>query len=181
MDKKKIRNYQIFSIIFTCILGILLHFTYKLSGENQIVAIFSSINESVFEHLKLLYFPMLLTIIIGYFYIGKDIPNFLCSKTLGIIISIAFTVIFFYTYSGILGKSIAAVDIASFFVATILGEFIAYLSIINKFKCNKVIAIIVLIALFICFIVFTYYPPNIGLFKDPVTGQYGVLKDGILK
>lgn len=67
MDKNKIRNYQIFSVIFTFILGTLLHFTYKLSGENVIVASFSAINESVWEHLKLLYFPMLLTLIIRLF------------------------------------------------------------------------------------------------------------------
>ena len=177
MNIKKIRNYQIFSIIFTFILGTLLHFTYKLSGENQIVAIFSSINESVWEHLKLLYFPILLTIIIGYFYIGKDIPNFICVKTLGIIVAMAFIVIFFYTYTGILGKSIPAIDIASFFIATILGEFTAYVLIVNKFKCNNnVVAIIVLIIIFICSIVFTFYTPNIGIFKDPVTGQYGIPK-----
>ncbi len=57
MDKNKIRNYQIFSVIFTFILGTLLHFTYELSGGNLVVASFSAINESVWEHLKLLYFP----------------------------------------------------------------------------------------------------------------------------
>ena len=61
MDKRKIRNYQIFSVIFTFILGTLLHFTYQLSGRNEIVGLFSAVNESVWEHLKLLYFPMLLT------------------------------------------------------------------------------------------------------------------------
>ena len=65
MDIKKIRNFQIFSIVLAFVLGTLLHFTYKLSGENKIVAVFSSINESVWEHLKLLYFPMLLSTIIG--------------------------------------------------------------------------------------------------------------------
>ena len=131
MNKKKIRNFQIFSIIFTFILGSLFHFTYALSGNNPVVAIFSSINESVWEHLKLLFFPMLLTIIIGYFYIGKDTPNFLCSKTLGIIISMSFIVIFFYTYTGILGRNIPAIDIISFFIATMLGEFISYVLIIS--------------------------------------------------
>ena len=101
MNIKKIRNYQIFSVIFTFAIGTLLHFTYKLSGENNLVAIFSTVNESTWEHLKLLFFPMLLTIIIGYFYIGKDVPNFLCSKTIGILVSMAFTIIFFYTYTSI--------------------------------------------------------------------------------
>lgn len=173
MNKNKIRNYQIFSIIFTFILGSLLHFTYALSENNPIVAIFSSINESVWEHLKLLFFPMLLTIIIGCFYIGKEVPNFLCSKTIGILVSMVFMIIFFYTYTGILGRNIPAIDIASFFIATILGEFASYVLIVNKFKCNNVIAIIALVLIFVCFIIFTYFTPNIGIFKDPVTGQYG--------
>ena len=117
---EKFKNYQIISIIFTFILGTLLHFTYQLAGENQVVAIFSAINESVWEHLKLLYFPMLLTTLIGYFYIGKSIPNFLCVKTIGIIVSMLFTVVFFYTYTGILGKNIAVIDISSFFIAVFI-------------------------------------------------------------
>ena len=68
MNKRKIRNYQIFSVIFTFIVGTILHFTFELSGENGIVAIFSSVNESVWEHLKLLYFPMLITTVIGYYF-----------------------------------------------------------------------------------------------------------------
>lgn len=176
MDKNKIRNYQIFSMIFTFILGTLLHFTYKLSGENQLVAIFSSINESVWEHLKLLFFPMLLTTIIGYFYIGKNIPNFLCAKTIGIIGAMAFMIIFFYTYTGILGDNIAAIDIGLFFISTILGEFVAYILIINKLKCNNRL-IIILIILFICFIIFTFEAPNLGIFKDPLTNKYGIIKN----
>lgn len=168
MDKRKIRNYQIFSVIFTFILGTLLHFTYQLSGRNEIVGIFSAINESVWEHLKLLYFPMLLTIIIGYFYIGKDIPNLVCSKTIGIIVALLFTVTFFYTYTGIVGFNIAIVDITSFFAAVILGEYVAYRLIIKKFGCNNKLAVILLIILLICFIIFTYNIPNLGIFKDPL-------------
>lgn len=168
MDKKNLRNYQIISAIFVCILGTLLHFTYQLSGENQLVASFSAINESVWEHLKLLFFPMLLSTIIGYFCIGKNTNNFLCGKTLGIITSMLFIVIFFYTYTGIIGKSIVFVDIASFFVAVILGEYIAYKLITKKFKCNNMIGIGILVILLVCFIVFTYFPPNLGIFKEPL-------------
>ena len=172
-----IRNYQYFSIVFTFILGTLLHFTYKLSNENKIVALFSSINESTWEHLKLLFYPMLLTIIIGYFYIGKDVPNFICAKTIGIIISMLFTVIFFYTYTGILGKNIAIIDIISFYIATVIGECVAYKLLINGFECNNIISIVVLIIFVICFTVFTFYTPKIGLFKDPITGKYGLIKN----
>lgn len=177
MSTTKIRNYQIFSIIFTFILGTILHFTYDLSGQNPIVGLFSATNESTWEHLKLLYFPMLLTTIIGYFYFDKKVPNFICSKTIGIVTAMIFTVIFFYTYTGVLGKNIAIIDISSFFIATILGEFLAYILIINNFKCNNKIAIAVLIVLFICFLLFTFLTPKIGLFKDPITNEYGIYRN----
>ena len=174
IDTSKIRNYQIFSTIFVCILGTLLHFTYEFFGENIFVASFSAINESVWEHLKLLFFPMLLTTIIGYFYIEKNAPNFLCSKSLGILASMSFIIIFFYTYTGIIGKSIVFIDIASFFIAVILGEYLAYKLITSNFKCNNIIAIIILTVILICFVVFTYFPPNMEILKDPVTNQYGI-------
>lgn len=176
MNKKKIKNYQIFSVLFTFALGALLHFTYNWSGENKVIAIFSAINESTWEHLKLLYFPMLITTIIGYFYLGKEVPNFLCAKTIGIVSSIVFTIIFFYTYTGVLGKNIAIIDISSFFIATILGEYIAYRLIMTMFKCDDKISMLMLVIIFISFWVFTFYTPKIGIFKDPVTGQYGFIK-----
>ena len=177
MDIQKIRKYQIFSVIFTFVFGTLLHFTYNWSGQNPIVGAFSSINESTWEHLKLLFFPMVLTIIIGYFYFDRSIPNLICSKTIGILVAIAFTIIFFYTYTGILGKDVAFISIISFFVAVVLGEFVSYLLIINKFKCDKIISIIVLSILFISFIIFTYKAPKIGLFKDSLTNSYGIYKE----
>lgn len=177
MDIAKIKKYEIFSAIFVCILGTLLHFTYKIFGENQFVASFSAVNESVWEHLKLLYFPMLLTTIFGYFYIGKFSTNFICAKVLGIIAAIMFVIVFFYTYSGIIGKSIVFIDIASFFIAVIIGEYLAFKIMTGNFECNNIIAVITLIALFICFVLFTYIAPEIGLFKDPVTGEYGIIKN----
>lgn len=163
-------------MIFTFILGTILHFTYEWSGENRIVALFSAINESTWEHLKLLFFPMLLTTIIGLFYFKKSVPNFLCSKTIGILVAICLTVTFFYTYTGILGKNFAIIDISSFFIATILGELVSYVLIVNKYRCNNIVAVGILILLLISFFVFTYYTPKIGLFKDPITGKYGINK-----
>ncbi len=175
MNKIKIRNYQIFSTIFVFVLGTLLHFVYDWSGQNQIIGAFSAVNESTWEHLKLIFFPMLITIIIGYFYFRKTVSNFICSETIGLLVSLAFTVIFFYTYTGILGKNIAIIDISSFFIAVLLGEFISYVLLINNFKCNNKAGVFVLVLLFMLFIVFTYNPPKIGLFKDPVSGNYGTM------
>lgn len=179
MEKKKILRFQIFSVIFTWILGTILHFLYEWSGDNKIIASFSAVNESTWEHLKLVFFPMLITTIIGFWIIGKDNKKFWCAKTIGIILAMSFIIVFFYTYTGIIGTNFAILDIGSFFVAVILGEYAAYKIMINeedKQKCNKRIAIIGLICILLCFIIFTYLPPHIGLFKDPISNGYGIQK-----
>ena len=168
MNIKEIRKYQIFSVIFTYILGTLLHFTYDWSNQNPIVGLFSAVNESTWEHLKLIFFPMLIAIIIGYFYMKQKPENYLCAKTIGIFTAMAFTVIFFYTYTGVLGRNIDFINIASFFIAILLGEIVSYLLMINYFKCNKELAIIVLITFVILFCVFSFRPPKMGLFISPI-------------
>lgn len=174
MKSEKIFKFTIFSVIFTMILGVLLHFTYDWSEQNNIIAFFSAINESVWEHLKLLFFPMLLTTIIGYFYVGKDLNNYFCARMLGIVSAILFVTIFFYTYTGIIGESISAIDISSFFIAVIIGEYISYKTMKEGKECNTKLSIMILIILLICFVTFTYFTPKINYFKDPVSGKYGL-------
>ena len=179
MEKRKIIRFQIFSVIFTWILGTILHFLYEWSGDNKIIASFSAVNESTWEHLKLVFFPMLITTIVGFLVIGKDNTKFWCAKTIGIILAMSFIIVFFYTYTGIIGTNFAILDIGSFFVAVILGEYVAYKIMTNdeyKLKCNKRIAVIGLICILLCFIIFTYLPPHIGLFKDPISNGYGIQK-----
>ena len=81
-SRTRLIKFQIFSAIFAIILGTILHFTYTWSKNNSIVGLFSAINESTWEHLKLLFFPMLITTTIGYFIFKDTFPNFLCSKTI---------------------------------------------------------------------------------------------------
>ena len=174
---KKLFKYEIIGFIFVSVAGTLFHFFFEWFHASKFVGLFCPVNESVWEHLKLLFFPMLLTTIIGYFYIVKNAPNFLCSKTLGIIASMLFIIIFFYTYTGIIGKSILLIDIASFFISVILGEYLTYKLMLSNFKCNNIIAIIILIIILMCFVIFTYHTPKIEIFRDSVTNQYGIIKD----
>ena len=164
--KNSILIFEIISTIFVMVLGTLLHFTYKWSGNNVIVGIFSPINESIWEHLKLMFFPMLITIIIGYLYKGKDVDNYLSSKVIGTVVMISFTIVFYYTYSGILGTNYTGVDVSIFFIAVALGQYVSYKLMKTKFHGNNITATIILLVLLLCFVIFTFFPPNIALFKD---------------
>ena len=72
---KKLKTVQIVVIILAIVFGTLLHFTYEWSGENRIVGLFSATNESVWEHLKLVFYPMLILGLIEYYFV-KNIANF---------------------------------------------------------------------------------------------------------
>ena len=168
---KKIRNWQIVAVLFTLILGTLLHFTYEWSGNNQIVGTFSAINESTWEHIKLLFFPMLIFAIFEGINIYKETNNYIEAKTIGIIFGMLFITVFFFTYTGIIGTNFAVLDIGSFFVGVILSEIIAYkIMKMKSFSTNKTkrISIILIIIITLCFIIFTFNPPNINYFRDPV-------------
>lgn len=171
----KIKNWQIIAIVVCLILGTILHFTYEWSGDNPIVGIFSATNESTWEHLKLLFYPMTLMAIIGYFVIRNKYKNYWLGQAIGIIVAMLFVVIFFYTYSGIIGKTLLVLDIGSFIVGIILGEYIAYLIIKSEKQYNaEVPSILLIIVIFLAFVIFTFYPPIIPLFEDPIYGTFGL-------
>ena len=174
--EKRLIKYEFVSAIFSMILGTLLHFTYDWSDKNTFVGIFSAINESTWEHLKILFFPILITTIIGYFYTKKETDNYICYKVKGLLLSIIFTTVFFYTYNGVLGSNILILDISSFYASIILGEVYTIKQIKKKEKCNQKVTAFILILLTISFVVYTFYTPHIGIFKDPLSNTYGIYK-----
>jgi len=172
----KIKTWQIITVTICVILGIVLHFTYEWSGENVVVGVFSAVNESTWEHLKLIYYPIILTSVIGYFVIGKRIDNYWLAQAFGILIAIIFTIVFFYTYTGIIGTNYAWLNIATFVSAILLGGYVTYKILISEKNYNAEFAsIFFLIILFFSFILYTFNPPEIQLFEPPIMGGCGLI------
>lgn len=150
--------------LFVVLFGVFLHYAYELSGENPIVGLFSPINESVWEHLKLLFFPMLALTLWDLFTRNRNNLNFLPARTIGILSGLAFIVIFYYTITGIIGIDIAWINIVIYLLA------VAYAFWLERKICSRcrnlsiTWAIIVLIIFIILFIVFTIAPPPLGIF-----------------
>ena len=177
IKEDKLKNTQLIVILFSLILGTLLHFTYEWSGNNLFVGSFSAVNESIWEHLKLVFYPMLIAMIIEYFFIKKDVNNYIEAKTIGIFTAIFFIIVSFYTYSGIIGTSIIIIDILIFIISIILGEYVAYRLMKRDDESTVLttsLSIIILLFLLLCFIIFTYIPPEVNLFRDITTGMYGI-------
>lgn len=166
--KKNISLWQFSGFAIVSLLGTLLHYLYEWSGKNRFIAAFSGINESTWEHMKLLYFPLLIFAIIQSFFF-KDRKDFWCVKLAGIIIGLTLIPIIFYTYNGILGKSPNWINIAIFFVSA-ASVFIAETRFFRKntFDCkHKWFVIVCLIAIGVLFVIFTYFTPDIPIFEPP--------------
>ncbi len=174
----KIRNWQIAGGIFTVIAGTLVHFIYGWFGGTA-AAFIGAVNESTWEHLKLLFWPFFVFGILEYIAYGKNLKGFLPAKGLSVLIGMILIVVLFYTYSGILGKNFLAIDIALFVIGTGAAYFFSYRHLYRLRSrylsaASETGAILLLAALIVCFLLFTYHPPEIGLFLDPVSGHYGI-------
>ena len=173
--KRSIGLWQLWGFAVTSLMGTVLHFLYDWLGKAVWIAPFSGVNESTWEHMKLLFWPMLVFAIVQGFFFG-DRKDFWCVKLRGILLGLGLIPVIFYTYNGVIGRSPDWINIAIFFIAA--G--IAYLYETRLFKNEKgdckfpklAIAILALIALL--FVIFTFATPEINIFKDPLTGTYGV-------
>lgn len=172
---KKLKKWEFYGFLFVAALGTLGHFLYDISGQNMLVGKFFPVNESIWEHLKLLFFPYVIFSVAEWFCVGKGFKSFAFSKLIGVLSGMLFTVVFYYAYSGILGKNIDFVNILIFFVAVAISFIVSFRLIKNgNFNVNfKVITIGIFILIALLFVLFTTNPPEINLFKDPVSGQYG--------
>ena len=174
--KKALLRWSLGGFIFTAAIGTLLHFLYDLTGQSVLTAPFSAVNESTWEHMKLLFFPMFIFSFIEYRFIGKNYQNFWCAKLAGTAVGLLLIPIIYYTYTGALGVSADWFNIAIFFIAA--GA--AYLLEAILLKCglgfckSPLTAFIFLCLIAAAFIVLTFVQPEIPLFKDPITNEYGI-------
>lgn len=172
---KKILKFELFSLAFVFVFGVLLHFFYDWSNNNVFVSLFSAINESIWEHLKLLFFPSIFTWFLAkVLHIGDG--NYYKVKLNGIILGMIFIVIFYYTYTGIIGVDYPILDISSFFIAAIIS-LLYTLKKYNEFENHNIyISYLIIILISTLFFVFTFKPLHINLFLDPVEKKYGIIE-----
>ena len=170
--KKNIAYWQTAGFIFTAVIGTLLHFLFDWTGGNIVAALFSAVNESIWEHLKLLLYPMVVFAIIEYFFWGKDAQNFWCVKATGILLGLVLIPVVYYTYTGALGVEADWFNITIFFLVAGVVFWVETKLFQREFYCRgKWWPVLVLLA--VVFTVLTFVPPRIPLFRDPVSGTYG--------
>ncbi len=172
---KKEEKYILLGIIFIFAMGFVMHQIYDWSGGLFVVGLFAPVNESIFEHMKLVPIPMLLWWGI-YFVKNRGLNDdlwFTCAL-ISLVVSMLCIPLLYYFYTGAFGVHIMIVDILILLVALLFGQVLA----LHFYRHGKALPIAVslsFIALIIAFCAFlSVYPPKIPLFLSSDSGIYGM-------
>ena len=173
---KKLFWWEAGAAIFTAICGTLLHFTYGWSEESAAVGAFSAVNESVWEHMKLLAMPMFGEYFIHARYLGRTWPNLPAARALSTLLGMAMIPMGFYTYTGIFGTHALWADIL-LFMAAVAAAFLLEFHLLYRGRASRlwmqVAGLLVLWGIAFVFVWCTFHPPKIPLWLDTSTGRFG--------
>ncbi|MEG1351253.1 MAG: DUF6512 family protein [Bacilli bacterium] len=173
---KKIKKDIIISIIPIFILGTLFHFLFDISNNDILIGLISPVNESVWEHLKLLFIPTILWYLIYSKFnsiINKD--KWFSALIISLFSSMISVIVLYYTYMGIFNIELVIVDILIFLISIIIGQLLGYYYYKNaSFVFDYKVSFLILLIIFFVFTIFTFNPPKIPLFYDYTTNSYGI-------
>ncbi|MGM0366500.1 MAG: DUF6512 family protein [Actinomycetota bacterium] len=177
MGKKHILAWEISGVLFIFLFGALFHFIYELSGDAGWAAVVGAVNESTWEHIKIGFWPALIFAAIEFFVFGRRIRAFLFAKAVSFLAIMGLIIVLFYGYKYILGQHYLFLDILVFFIAILVAQIVSYrLMVMQKYNLWIRVAGITLIILQIAaYSLFSYFPPHMELFRDPVFNGYGLL------
>jgi hypothetical protein len=173
--KRYVLKWELSGVASVFLLGALLHFVFEWSGESRIVALFAPVNESVWEHFKLGFWPMCLYAAVEYRFLRGYTTSFLTAKAVALYLIPIITGLVFYAYTAIVGDEILIVDILIFLVAIAVGQLASY-KIITSVKLPEylsVVSLVFMILLAFILMLFTFYPPHLPIFLDS-RGFYGL-------
>lgn len=170
--KKYVKNVLI-DTIFIFIISFLVHSFYEML-PNKVTLIFFPVNESIWEHMKMIFTSYVLYIFIKYLFFNKKTIFF---DTIAALINIIVFLIIYLPIYYIFGEHLV-VTLILYFISIFISLFIRkYL--VNTFKISDKfdnLGFVIIIAVYMIFTFLTYYPPNTDIFIDHVNDKLGIYK-----
>ncbi len=174
MNKKKLK---ILGVLLAFILCFPLHFLYDLM-PNFITSIFLPVNESIWEHMKILFGSIMISSVIQKIIVIKkdlDIKNICISNFTGAVLSIPIFLLIFVPIYNTIGENMP-ITIFLMFIVIVISQIISYIIINSKNLKLENVTIFLVIIVYIIFGLLTYFPPENDLFMDPTNLTYGIIK-----
>ena len=166
MKKATLKKATWCCIFSTLLLGCLWHFLYEWTGRSSLVGLFAPVNESVWEHTKLLVFPMLLTLAAEHFFLRKKYRNLITAGIFALLPGIVVMPLLFYAYYFFTQKSYLWADITIFLACVLVSFGTQYFLLkhhiftVKEARISRALLFLVLLS----YILLTLYPPAFGLF-----------------
>ena len=174
---RRLIRWELAGFLWTSAAGTLLHFVYEWSGNHPVAAAFAAVNESVWEHMKLMVMPVFLFTVVQVWVQGEAYPNITAARPLSMAVGTALIPVLFYTYTGILGMQAAWVNILIFYLAAAVLFWWDY-SLLRRGRFSAVwaqlLGVVALWTIVSIFVWCTYRPVRLPLWQDYVTGGYGI-------
>ena len=172
---RNVFKWELIGILIISMLGAISHFVFDWSGQWEPLGVIAAVNESVWEHFKIGFWPALLYAAVEYPFLKKYTNNFLIAKAACVYVIPVTIAIVFYSYTSVFGQEILLVDILIFVLAIALGQLASYriLTLSKLPRWIDLVGLFLIILLAVAFGVFTFYPPHLPLFLDS-TGVYGI-------
>lgn len=175
--RKRLFYWEAIGFGAVCLLGTLGHFLYDWTGENRAVAAFFPVNESTWEHMKLLATPYLLYTLAECCSLARELENFLAAKAAGLLAGLLAIPVLFYSIGGMFGGPPEWVNISIFFVAAAVAFFVSHRVMTHGALRGgwwQAIGFLLLWGSLLLSVWCTFHPPELPLFLDPVTLTYGI-------
>lgn len=172
------KKIKIVGVFISFILAIIFHFIYGWV-PNSVISVIAPVNESIWEHMKLIVTPSIIFSIFEYFiYKKKDIEfnNFILSYAISSILGIIVYLLLYIPLNDIFGHK-AYIAISLLFLILIIVQIVSYY-IMNKsnIKHSSDVGILLILIIYFAFGYLTYHPPKINLFYDYMNKGYGIIK-----
>lgn len=159
------------------LLGSVLHFLFDWTKHNRVVAFFSAVNESYWEHIKIAIWPVFLLQIVLFSLGGYQIPAFIPAATVALYSIPVSMVGLVFLYKSVTKRNILWLDISIFFVCIAIAQsiFVLVLGQLAPTSGTVVLSSLFLFGLVVAFLLFTFRPPKEpDLFLDPINKKYGL-------
>lgn len=164
----------ILSFVFVSVTGVLFHYTHKWFKNGVILHMFSAVNESTWEHMKLAFSPMFIISFIQSMFLSQEYDNFWFAILTSILIGMFLIPFLYYPIKMLIGREVTWISISIYFIAISLAFTYEYYVLNNAITfLSEKLSLIFLLILPLVFLYFTFYPPHLFLFKDPVSKRYG--------
>ena len=175
MVKKRLFYWEAAGFLWTGGIGLLLHFLYEWSGRSIWAAAVSSVNESVWEHMKLLFVPLFFFTVIQLCVMGRTEANLLAVRGLSALVGLLLIPTLYYTYTGALGRRLLWADLGIFLLADLVLFWLDF-RLLLRGRCfsgwQQLLGAAALWALAFCFVWCTFRPPSLPLWRDLQTAVH---------